>query len=181
MAIDDAAHKALSERGLTAREAAERFASEGPNVLPRPENRTFLRIVIDTVREPMFALLLSAGAIYLMLGDLKEALILFLFACTSVGIAVIQEARSERVLDSLRDPTSPRALVIRDGTEQRIAGADVVRGDLIVLAEGDRVPADASLLVAHDLTTDESLLTGESVPVRKMAAPGAPGGNATWR
>ncbi len=164
----------LASRGLTARQAAERLATEGPNVLPRSESRSFFRIAIETVREPMFALLLSAGAIYLVLGDLKEALILFLFACTSVGIAVIQEARTERVLESLRDLTSPRALVIRDGTEQRIAGSDVVRGDLIVLAEGDRVPADATVLAAHDLTTDESLLTGESAPVRKIAAPGAP-------
>ena len=116
----------------------------------------------------MFGLLLGAGVIYLVLGDLKEALILFLFACTSVGIAVVQEARTERVLESLRDLTSPRALVIRDGVEMRIAGAEVVRGDLIILAEGDRVPADATLLAGHDLMTDESLLTGESAPVRKI-------------
>jgi Ca2+-transporting ATPase len=171
-----------ASRGLTARQAAERLATEGPNVLPRSENRTFLRIVIETVREPMFALLLSAGAIYLILGDLKEALILFLFACTSVAIAVIQEARTERVLESLRDLSSPRALVIRDGIERRIAGADVVRGDLIVLAEGDRVPADATVVASHDLTTDESLLTGESLPVRKIPVPDAspatqPGGD----
>lgn len=89
----------------------------------------------------MFALLLGAGAIYLLLGDFKEAVILFLFACTSAGIAVVQESRTQRVLESLRDLTSPRALVIRDGSEMRIAGAEVVRGDLIILAEGDRVPA----------------------------------------
>jgi Ca2+-transporting ATPase len=174
MPTNDVPQLSIASGGLTAREAANRLTADGPNLLPRPENRTFPRIVIDTVREPMFALLLSAGVIYLILGELKEALILFLFACTSVGIAVIQEARTERVLESLRDLTSPRALVIRDGAEQRIAGADVVRGDLIVLAEGDRVPADATVLAAHDLTTDESLLTGESAPVRKIAAPGAP-------
>ena len=163
--------------GLSKREAAERLAAEGPNVLPRPESRTFVRIVAEILREPMFALLLGAGAIYLVLGDLKEAIVLFLFACTSVGIAVVQEARTERVLDSLRDLTSPRALVIRDGVETRIAGAEIVRGDLIVLAEGDRVPADATMLTAHDLLTDESLLTGEAAPVRKTASPGAvPGG-----
>ena len=78
-------------------------------------------------------------------------MILFLFACTSVGIALVQEARTERVLESLRDLTSPRALVIRDGVETRIAGAEVVYGDLIVLAEGDRVPADATVLDAHDV------------------------------
>jgi P-type Ca2+ transporter type 2C len=168
--------------GLTAREAAERLAAEGPNALPRPESRDLLRIVGEILREPMFALLLGAGGIYLLLGDLKEAVILFLFACTSVGIPVAQEARTERVLESLRDLTSPRALVIRDGVETRIAGTEVVRGDLIILSEGDRVPADATVLSAHDLMTDESLLTGESVPVRKIALPaaapaGRPGGD----
>ncbi|HEY7576920.1 MAG TPA: cation-translocating P-type ATPase [Acetobacteraceae bacterium] len=172
--LDDGPQPGAASRGLTARLAAERLAAEGRNVLPRAEHRSFIRIAVDTLREPMFALLLSAGAIYLVLGDIREALILFLFACTSVGIAVVQEARTERVLESLRDLTSPRALVIRDGIEQRIAGADVVRGDLVVLAEGDRVPADATVVAAHDLTTDESLLTGEPVPVRKIAVPDAP-------
>ena len=169
-------------RGLTTRQAAERLAAEGPNLLPRPDRRDFVRIVGEILREPMFALLLGAGVVYLLLGDLTEALILFLFACTSVGIAVVQEARSERVLETLRDLTSPRALVIRDGVETRIAGSDLVRGDLVVLSEGDRVPADATVCVAHDLMTDESLLTGEAAPVRKIAAPGAspagrPGGD----
>jgi P-type Ca2+ transporter type 2C len=134
------------------------------------QGRTFGRIVIETLREPMFALLLAAGLIYLILGDLSEALILFLFATTSVSIAVAQEARTERVLESLRDLTSPRALVIRDGVETRIPGSEVVRGDLVILAEGDRVPADATIIAAHDLWTDESLLTGESLPVRKVVA-----------
>ncbi len=122
----------------------------------------------------MFALLLGAGAIYLLLGDTVEALLLLAFASLSVVIAVIQESRSERVLEALRDLTSPRALVIRDGERRRIAGREVVRGDLILLAEGDRVPADAVLRESRELQTDESLLTGESVPVRKRAADGVP-------
>jgi len=171
---NDDAQDGSSRRGLTAREVAERLAAEGPNLLPRPESRNLIGIISEILREPMFALLLGAGAVYLLLGDLKEAVILSLFACTSVGIAVVQEARTERVLESLRDLTSPRALVIRDGAETRIAGTEVVRGDLIVIAEGDRVPADATVLEASDLMTDESLLTGESAPVRKLASPGAP-------
>ena len=124
----------------------------------------------------MLALLLGGGAIYLALGDLKDALILLAFATMSVLITVVQETRTERVLEALRDLTSPRALVIRDGERKRVAGREVVRGDFIVLAEGDRVPADALLLQSHDLKTDESLLTGESVPVRKIAdGNGAPG------
>jgi Ca2+-transporting ATPase len=115
-------------------------------------------------------LLIGGGLIYLILGDLKEALILLGFATLSVVITVVQETRTERVLEALRDLTSPRALVIRDGERKRVAGREVVRGDVVVLAEGDRVPADALLIQSHDLQTDESLLTGESVPVRKIAA-----------
>ena len=172
-----------SRRGLTAREAAERLRSEGPNELPELERRTALRIVLEVVREPMFALLLGAGVLYLLLGSHGEALVLFAFACFSVAIAIIQEGRSERVLEALRDLTSPRALVIRDGEQARIPGKEVVRGDLLVIAEGDRVPADAMLIFGDDVHADESLLTGESVPVRKRvsshppAADAAPGGD----
>ena len=155
--------------GLTEREALRRLTAEGFNDLPATDRRTFLRIFADVMREPMFALLLCAGAIYLVLGDLTEALVLLAFATISVSITIVQETRSERVLDALRDLTSPRALVIRDGARKRIAGRDVVRGDAIVLLEGDRVPADAALVVANNLLLDESLLTGEAVPVRKAA------------
>jgi Ca2+-transporting ATPase len=122
----------------------------------------------------MFALLLGGGLIYLLLGDLKEALILLVYAIMSVVITVIQETRTERVLEALRDLTSPRALVIRENVRKRIAGREVARGDLVVLAEGDRVPADSVLVQARDLQADESLLTGESVAVRKIAAAGIP-------
>lgn len=118
----------------------------------------------------MLALLLAGGVIYLLLGDLSEALILLGFATFSIAITVIQETRTEHVLEALRDLSAPRALVIRDGARVRIAGREVVCGDLLVLDQGDRVAADAVLLTADDLQTDESLLTGESVPVRKLAA-----------
>ena len=162
-------------RGLSEADAQARLRTEGYNELTRPDRRTPLRIVLEVLREPMLALLLGGGAIYLVLGDLKEALILLAFATMSVVITVVQEARTERVLEALRDLTSPRALVIRDGARKRIAGREVVRGDFVVLAEGDRVPADALLVQSHDLKTDESLLTGESMPVRKIADGSAPG------
>ncbi len=171
--------------GLSEPEAASRLRDEGFNELPARHRRTVIRIVIEILREPMFALLLGAAAVYLALGERKEAVVLVAFASTSVSIALIQETRTERVLESLRDLTSPRALVIRGGIERRIPGREVVRGDVVVLAEGDRVPADAILLSGHDLRADESLLTGESVPVRKLAsepgiasaaAPARPGG-----
>lgn len=156
--------------GLSETEAQARLAAEGFNELPRSSRRTPLRIAFEVMREPMLALLLGGGAVYLLLGDLQEALILLAFATLSVGITIVQEARTERVLEALRDLTSPRALVIRDGERKRIAGREVVRGDLVVLGEGDRVPADVLLIQSRDLQTDESLLTGESVPVRKIAA-----------
>jgi Ca2+-transporting ATPase len=161
-------------QGLSEEEAGERLKSEGFNELPRQEHRTPLAIVREVLREPMLLLLLAGGAIYLLLGDLQEALILLAFASMSVVITVIQETRTERVLEALRDLTSPRALVIRNGVHRRIPGRDVVRGDLVVLAEGDRVPADATLLQCRELQADESLLTGESVPVRKAMPTGKP-------
>lgn len=168
-------------RGLSEAEVAARLRADGHNELPRAKQRTVLRIALDIFKEPMFALLVGSGAIYLALGDLEEALLLLTFACISVGIAIVQESRSENVLKALRDLSSPRALVIRGGTRCRIPGRDVVRGDLLVLSEGDRVAADGILLTSSDLLIDESLLTGESVPVRKLAckaaSPERPGGD----
>ncbi|MGY3036834.1 Ca2+-transporting ATPase [Bradyrhizobium sp. USDA 4354] len=154
--------------GLSETEARLRLQQEGYNELPRPDRRTPLHIVLEVLREPMLALLLCGGLVYLLLGDLREALLLLAFGAISVVITIVQETRTERVLEALRELTSPRALVVRDGERRRIAGRDVVRGDLLVLAEGDRVPADAVLVSARDLAVDESLLTGESVPVRKQ-------------
>lgn len=167
--------------GLTESEAAARLKADGYNELPRARQRTVPRIALEILKEPMFALLLGSGAIYLILGDVEEALLLLAFATISVAIAIVQESRSENVLKALRDLSSPRALVIRDGTRRRIAGREVVAGDLLVLSEGDRVAADGTLRASGDLLVDESLLTGESVPVRKLAgksgAPARPGGD----
>ena len=162
------------QTGLTEEQAKLRLRLDGFNDLPSSDRRTLLRIVGEVLREPMFALLLGAGAVYLVLGDMTEAAMLLAFATISVSITVIQETRSERVLDALRDVASPRALVVRDGQRRRIPGREVVRGDAIVLLEGDRVPADAVVTEANGLLIDESLLTGESVAVHKVAAPGRP-------
>lgn len=176
--------QAYDPSGLSDAEAARRLIAEGPNELPRQGRRTLGRVAIDVMREPMLILLLGAGLIYLALGDTGEALVLVAFAGLSILITIVQEARTERALEALRDLTSPRALVIRDGRRQRIAGREVVRGDLVVLGEGDRVPADGWLIDAAGLQLDEALLTGESVPVRKTAlapdrpaAPARPGGD----
>jgi len=157
------------QTGLSAAEAARRLAQEGPNLLPGSAPKTTFAIVRDVVTEPMFLMLLAAGGIYLALGDRAEALFLLSFVFVVIGITLVQERKTQRALESLRDLSAPRALVIRDGQEQRIAGRDVVRGDLLVLHEGDRIAADAQLLEGM-LEVDESLLTGEAVPVAKLPA-----------
>ncbi|GLH82359.1 ATPase [Bradyrhizobium sp. SSBR45G] len=160
----------IGPAGLSAAEASARLTAEGFNELQQTRSRSVLRLIADVLKEPMLALLLAGAGIYLLLGDHAEAILLGVFASASIVITIVQEARTERVLESLRDLSSPRALVIRDSEQMRIAGREVVRGDLIVLTEGDRVAADAVLRQCDDLLTDESLLTGESVPVRKRAA-----------
>ncbi len=155
--------------GLSAAEAAARLAAEGPNALPAGEARGVAAIALGVLREPMFLLLCAAAAVYVLLGDLREAVILAGSIVVVVAITIVQERKAERALEALRDLSSPRALVVRDGERKRIAGRDVVRGDLLILAEGDRVPADARLAAAEDFSLDESLLTGESLPVQKSA------------
>ena len=168
--------------GLSEREAAKRLQIEGFNDLPTSKPRSTFRIGLETMREPMFLLLAAAGGIYLLIGDLRDALVLMVAIFVVIGITIYQERKTERALEALRDLSSPRALVIRDGVQKRIAGRDVVRDDLIVLAEGDRVAADAVVLSSMNLSADESLLTGESVSVRKatwdgLSKPTHPGGD----
>ena len=157
-------------QGLSAAEAAARLQAEGYNELPTAQRRGLLAIAWDVVREPMFLLLVACGILYLLLGDKEEALMLLGFVVVVMGITLYQERKTERALEALRDLSSPRACVIRGGQQLRIAGREVVRGDLLMIREGDRVPADAVLLHTTNFAVDESLLTGESVPVRKLAA-----------
>ena len=157
-------------QGLAEAEACARLEREGANELPTQKKRGVAAIAFEVVREPMFLMLLAAGGLYLAMGEPADALMLLGFVFVVMGITIVQERRTERALDALRDLSSPRALVIRDGVHRRIAGRDVVRGDIVVLAEGDRVPADAILRGGVNLSVDESLLTGESVPVRKVPA-----------
>ena len=160
---------AAAVQGLSQAEARRRLKQDGPNELPQREGRGLIRTAFEVLREPMILLLLAAGSVYIVLGDREEAVLLLASIGLIVGIELYQERRTERTLEALRDLSSPRALVIRDGEQQRIAGREVVRDDVVLLAEGDRVPADAVLVSASNLAADESLLTGESVPVRKVA------------
>jgi Ca2+-transporting ATPase len=170
-------------QGLSEAEAAVRLKNEGFNELPSARPRKIWATAFEILREPMLLLLLAAGLLYLFLGDLREAAVLLVAIFMVIGITLYQEHKAERALEALRDLSSPRALVIRDGAQRRIAGREVVRGELVLLSEGDRVPADAVVLSSVNLTVDESLLTGESVPVRKAASEqipetmGRPGGD----
>ncbi len=157
--------------GLSEEEAARHLKEEGYNDLPSAKQRSIFAIAFGVVREPMFLLLIAGGAIYLLLGDIREAVMLLGFVFVVMGITLYQERKTERALEALRDLTSPRALVVRDSVHKRIPGRELVKGDIIVLAEGDRVPADAVLLHCANLMIDESLLTGESVSVRKTPSP----------
>ena len=158
--------------GLSEQNAIARLKDDGYNELPSAQSRNLLSIAWNTIQDPIFLLLVGGGIIYWILGDLQEALILIGFVFFITGISLYQEGKTEHALEALRDLSSPRALVIRDGERKRIAGREVVRGDFIVLAEGDRVSADAIVLSCSNLSTDESLLTGESLPVRKVTAVG---------
>ena len=167
-----------TDEGLTSAQAAQRLKEDGPNALPG-DQRLVSAMVKETFQEPMFMLLLAAGTLYLILGDLQEGLVLFGLVLVVLALTLFQEGKTERAMAALRDLTSPRALVLRDGQALRIAGCEVVVGDVLILAEGDRIAADAVLLTGNGLEVDESLLTGEAVPVSKLA-PGptpSPGGD----
>jgi Ca2+-transporting ATPase len=154
-------------RGLSNAEVLQRRERDGWNELPAARRRGFFANALALLREPMTLLLLVCGGIYLVLGDRGEALLLLGFVVFIMALTLFQERKTEHALEALRDLTSPRALVTRGGQRVRIAGRELVQGDLVVLAEGDRVPADAMIVQASHLATDESLVTGESVPVRK--------------
>ncbi|MYN03224.1 HAD-IC family P-type ATPase [Pseudoduganella sp. DS3] len=169
--------------GLSSAQARQRLEQDGPNSLPAPVRR-LPQLLWRTASEPMFLLLLCAAGLYLALGDWLEGLVLLAMVGLTIGLTLFQEGKTERALQALRDLSSPRALVWRDGRAQRIAGSELVRGDLLLLAEGDRVAADAVLLRANNLRVDESLLTGEAWAVGKQATlgepgPAAPGGDGT--
>jgi Ca2+-transporting ATPase len=156
--------------GLSGRDAAHKLKQDGANELPAKRQRTLFHLMWEVMCEPMFLLLLAAGAIYLILGDAGDAMLLLGFVFITMAITIFQERKTERVLDALKDLSSPRALVIRDGVQIRIPGREVVKGDLLVLEEGDRIAADGIVIESHDLLIDESLLTGESIAVAKQAS-----------
>ncbi|HET9160213.1 MAG TPA: HAD-IC family P-type ATPase, partial [Caulobacteraceae bacterium] len=153
--------------GLSAAQAARGLLESGPNEIAPVRQRSLLRIVTETMREPMFLLLIGAAVLYLLLGDLGEGLFLFGGATAAVALVIMEEARSERALAALRELAQPKARVIRSGQEVLISARNLVPGDILLIGEGDRLPADGALVGGEVLSIDESLLTGESAPVTR--------------
>ncbi len=153
--------------GLSEDQVKHKLEKEGFNELPSSKPKGVGHIMLSVVKEPMFILLVACASLYLVLGNVREGLMLLGAVFVIMGIEFYQEKKTEKALDALKDLASPRVLVIRDGIEKKIPGREVVTGDIVILQEGDRVPADALVLSCINLMTDESLLTGESVPVRK--------------
>lgn len=164
--------------GLSQDEAARRLATVGPNEMPSDGGRSLWRILLETMREPMFLLLIGAALLYLVLGDLGEGVFLVGGAAAAVGLVILQEARSEKALAALRELAQPHARVIRDGEERLVAARDLVPGDILLIGEGERVPADGTLVAGDVLSVDESALTGESAPVAKQPTRTTIGGEA---
>lgn len=153
--------------GLTEAVALERLVKDGYNELASQKPKNFLNIVFSIAKEPMILLLIACGVIYLILGELRDSLLLVAGIFLVIGITIYEEQKSEKALEALKSLASPRALVIRDGKRQRIDSREVVLGDLVILREGDRVPADATIVSETNIQVDESLLTGESLPTKK--------------
>ncbi|CAL7964336.1 Cation_ATPase_N domain-containing protein [Gammaproteobacteria bacterium] len=154
--------------GLSSQEVAARLKTHGFNELPAAKQTVLLDFVFKLLREPMFLLLLIGATLYFILGSKTESLMLLSFVVVIIGITCHQERKSDKAIIALRNLSSPRVFVIREGRGMRIAGREVVQGDIIVLNEGDSISADAKLLSATNLLVDEAILTGESHPVRKM-------------
>lgn len=164
--MDLAAHL----HGLSEEEAASRLARYGRNIVREPRSRALHQIIFGTLREPMFLLLLAAAALYLTIGDLAEGLFLTAGAMLSLGLVIFQDARSERALKALNALAEPQARVIRNGVTRSVPSGELVPGDIVLLGEGGRIPADSVLVDGDALEVDESALTGESSPSTKKPA-----------
>lgn len=157
----------MNMEGLSEREAALLLSKFGLNELPAEKKGSLFDSAVKVVREPMILLLILAGVISFVLAERVDGMLLISTVFIIIGISLFQERRTETALSALRSLSAPQALVIRSGKRIRIPTKEVVPGDLIQLLEGDRVPADAEIIDLKYLVLDESLLTGESVPVTK--------------
>jgi Ca2+-transporting ATPase len=154
-------------RGLSQQQVIILQQQFGKNILHAARENRFLRLLWDVVREPMFLLLVIACSLYFILGDVSEGIMMLVTMIIVATISVYQEVKSSRALDALRQFTEPRVTVIRDGEETVVSVEDLVPGDIVLLEEGMKVPADGRILQGNDFSVNESLITGESLPVEK--------------
>lgn len=167
--------------GLTTAEATTRLAKWGKNELVPEKKENFLLKVLHIIAEPMFLLLILAAVIYFILGEPRDGAIMLIFVVGIITIDVIQEWKTDKTLTALRDLSAPHIPVIRDGVEQSIPSSDLVPGDIMLLAEGIKIPADGIILKCNDFCVDESSLTGESLGVWKVPQGDAPTSQDYWR
>ncbi|MDD4822761.1 MAG: cation-translocating P-type ATPase [Bacteroidales bacterium] len=158
--------------GLTEDQVKERQLKNGFNELPKVKSGGFFQQIAGIFKEPMFMLLIICGTLYMVLGDTQEGFMLLGFVFFIMGIEFYQERKTGKALEALKELSTPNALVIRNGEESKISCRELVEGDLVIFSEGERVPADGIILHSINLQVDESLLTGESVPVRKIESDG---------
>lgn len=164
------ASKTPKASGLTSVEAEQRLAKLGPNTLPEPEPPSPLKVFLVQFRNPIIYILLLASALSFATGRIEDALFILVVLLINACIGTYQEYSADRAAAALRKLEQPSARVIRDGAACKIEAKRLVVGDLVLLESGDRVPADLMLVDASDLRCDESLLTGESMPVPKGRA-----------
>ncbi|GAA3927163.1 cation-translocating P-type ATPase [Actinoplanes auranticolor] len=162
---------ALEASGLSSGDAALRLARDGGNVLPARRPPPLWRRIVAQLRDPLVLVLLAAAAFTLATADFTDASVILFVIIVNTTVGVIQEVKAERAISALSALTAPAARVVRDGEHREVPAADLVVGDLLVLAEGDIVPADAHVVEASALLIDEAALTGESAPVDKSAGP----------
>ena len=153
--------------GLSDIQVKNKIIQFGYNELLISKPKTIFKIALEIIKEPMFLLLISCGLLYIIIGDYREGLILLSATWVIIFITFYQYKKSERAMDALKQLAAPSALVIRNGCEFRISSRELVPDDIMILREGDRITADAVLLETASLMVDESLLTGESLPVIK--------------
>jgi len=180
-----AADKLASAEGLTSGEAQRRQAQYGKNEWTAQKKEGFFKKILEVVLEPMFLLLLVAATIYFILGEPVDGAIMLVFVCVMIGIEAVQEWKTDKTLRALKDLSAPHTKVIRDGAEKQVPSSDLVPGDLMLISEGVKIPADGIIVCANDLCIDESSLTGEAEGVWKQGggcqAAGPPGGSDYWR
>lgn len=167
--------------GITTAEARVLQDKYGKNELTPQKRESFIKKAFHVICEPMFLLLIVAAIIYFILGEPRDGAIMLIFVLGIISIDIIQEWKTDKTLNALKDLSAPHIKVIRSGEEQIVASSDLVPGDLMLIYEGIKIPADGIIVKCNDLCVDESSLTGEAEGVWKINTGDAPNSDDYWR